>query len=484
MKHLLLAGLCLAVMFCAAAHAVDLSGILHVGAHGHGLLSAMGAAPMLRNSSALFPLRRGIQSVRSETDASAEVKRLIEDLTKSVAAKFEAQNKAWDTFKTENNAASDGMDDAKVAKINKEIGDLGKEMDALNVSIAALRLGEASNAAGGAPRASLTTEEKAYRTAFSGRGGYLRRGNADNLGELAIKASLSSDSNPDGGYTVTPELDTAISRIQQAVCAMRGLAQVMTISTNVHKKMVSQGGAGYGWVGERDARPSTNTPTLAEIAFTAMELYANPAATQALLDDSAVNIEEWLANEVAITFAEQEGSAFVNGDGNNKPRGFLAYTNVADTSYAWGSLGYLGTGNSAGFASSNPADNLVDLCYLLKQGYRINASWIMNRKTQGAARKFKDTTGNYIWLPGLVAGQPATILGYPVADDDNMPDLASGALPVAFGDFKRGYMIVDRIGVRVLRDPYSNKPYIQFYTTKRVGGGVQNFEAIKLLKCV
>jgi HK97 family phage major capsid protein len=207
-----------------------------------------------------------------------------------------------------------------------------------------------------------------------------------------------------------------------------------------------------------------------------------PAATQVLLDDAQVDTEAWLASEVQTVFAEQESTAFVTGDGTAKPKGFLNYTTVADGSWAWNKIGYVATGVSGGFAASNPADNLLDLAYAPKQAYRANGTWVMNRKTESTIRKFKDTTGNYIWQPGTIAGAPATLFGYPVVESEDMPDVGANTYSVAFGDFARGYLIVDRVGIRVLRDPYTAKPYILFYTTKRVGGGVQNFEAIKLLK--
>ena len=209
-----------------------------------------------------------------------------------------------------------------------------------------------------------------------------------------------------------------------------------------------------------------------------------PAATQTLLDDSQVDIEQWLAEEVQTVFAEQEGAAFVNGTGSGQPKGFLHYTNVADASWSWGNLGYIASGADGAFLSDEdgPADALLNLAYAPKQAYRANGRWVMNRKTESAVRKFKDGSGNYIWQPGTAAGQPATIFGYPVTEVEDMPDIASNSYSIAFGDFARGYLIVDRIGVRLLRDPYSAKPYVLFYTTKRVGGGVQNFEAIKLMK--
>jgi HK97 family phage major capsid protein len=213
-----------------------------------------------------------------------------------------------------------------------------------------------------------------------------------------------------------------------------------------------------------------------------MELYAMPAATQALLDDAAVDIESWIASEVDIAFGEQEGTAFVSGNGTNRPKGFLAYTNVANASWSWGNIGYLATGVSGGFAASGPGDILIDAAYALKAGHRQNAHYIMNRTTQAAIRKFKDAQGNYLWQAPSAVGQPATLMGFPVAEAEDMPDIGSNTFSIAVGDFRAGYLVVDRMGVRVLRDPYSAKPYVLFYTTKRVGGGVQNFEAIKLVK--
>ncbi|MHA1523458.1 MAG: phage major capsid protein, partial [Alphaproteobacteria bacterium] len=198
--------------------------------------------------------------------------------------------------------------------------------------------------------------------------------------------------------------------------------------------------------------------------------------------DSAVDIDAWIASEVQIAFAEQESTAFVTGDGTNKPKGFLNYTNVADASWSWGNIGYLKTGVSGGFAASNQSDILVDLIYTLKAGYRANSHWVMNRKTQGEIRKLKDADGNYLWQPPAQAGGTATLMNFPIAEAEDMPDIAANSFSVAFGDFGQGYLVVDRRGIHVLRDPFTSKPYVLFYTTKRVGGGVQNFEAIKLLK--
>jgi HK97 family phage major capsid protein len=328
---------------------------------------------------------------------------------------------------------------------------------------------------GGAARAGIISE---HRTAFEA---YVRGGEDHGLRRFEEKA-LSVGVSADGGYLVPDETEREISRRLSVASPLRAIAAVRQISGNVYKKPFAITGAATGWAGETDARTTTTSPTLAELAFPAMELYAMPAATATLLDDSAVNIDEWIATEVEQAFATQEGTAFVTGDGDKKPTGFLNYTKIAEASWAWTKIGYIITGVSGAFAASNPSDNLVDLVYTLKSGYRQNATWVMNRKTQGAIRKLKDAEGNYIWQPAAVAGGTASLMNFPVAEAEDMPDIAANSHSVAFGDFRHGYLIVDRIGVRVLRDPYSAKPYILFYTTKRVGGGVQDFDAIKLLK--
>jgi HK97 family phage major capsid protein len=310
---------------------------------------------------------------------------------------------------------------------------------------------------------------------------YVRKGEASALVAIERKA-LSVGSDPDGGYLVPDEVETEIGRLLGQVSPIRAIAGLRQVSSAVFKKPFAISGAATGWVAETAARPQTAGPTLAELQFPAMELYAMPAATQSLLDDSAVDIDRWLAEEVQAAFAEQETQAFVNGDGTNKPKGFLGTTKVADSAWSWGNLGFVLTGADGGFAASGPSDRLIDLVYALKAGYRQNASWVMNRRTQSAIRKIKDGDGNYIWQPAATADGRASLMSFPVVEAEDMPDIATDAYAIAFGDFRRGYLIVDRLGVRTLRDPYSAKPYVLFYTVKRVGGGVQNFEAIKLLK--
>jgi len=263
---------------------------------------------------------------------------------------------------------------------------------------------------------------------------------------------------------------------------IRAIASVRAIAGGHYKRAFSVSGPAAGWVGETAPRTQTDAPALSEMSFPAMELYAMPAATRTLLDDGILNIDDWIASGVETAFAEQEGAAFVNGDGVNKPKGFLASDTVDNGSWTWGKLGTIGTAASGAFPSADPSDKLIELIYALKSGYGQNAAFVMNRKTQSVLRKFKDGQGHYLWQPPAAVGQPATLMGFPVVEAEDMPTIGAGSLSIAFGDFRRGYLVVDRAGVRVLRDPYSAKPYVLFYTTKRVGGGVQDFNAIKLLK--
>ena len=368
-------------------------------------------------------------------------------------------------------SGADPLTEEKLARIDGALGEALRRIDRLTLE----RSRPALDRDGQGVRDPLVAEHKA---AFAA---YVRTGEAGGLKRLEAKA-LSAGSGPDGGYLAPSTVESEILRRLATVSPIRARATARTISSGTYKKAFSTTGPASGWVAETALRPQTATPTLAELSFPAMELYAMPAATQTLLDDAIVNIDQWIAEEVESAFAEQEGAAFVNGDGVDKPKGFLAYPTVAESSWSWGNIGVLNTGVAGGFAASNPGDVLIDLVYALKAGYRQNGSFVMNRKTQAAVRKFKDANGNYLWQPPASAGAPATLLGFPLVEAEDMPNIASNAIAIAFGDFRRGYLVVDRAGVRILRDPYSAKPYVLFYTTKRVGGGVQDFAAIKGLK--
>ena len=263
---------------------------------------------------------------------------------------------------------------------------------------------------------------------------------------------------------------------------IRAIASVQAVTASVYRKPFATEGFASGWTAETASRAQSATPVLDELAFPAMELYAMPAATQTLLDDAAVDLDQWIAQEVETAFAEQESVAFVTGDGATRPQGFLTPLKVANSAWVWGRIGYVATGTAGAFDADEPADAILDLVYALRSGYRRNASFVMNRRSQAAVRKLKDADGRYLWEPPAGGQGAATLMGFPLVEAEAMPDIADGAHAIAFGDFRRGYLVVDRIGVRVLRDPYTAKPYVLFYTTKRVGGGVQDFDAIKTLK--
>ncbi|MEL7285766.1 MAG: phage major capsid protein, partial [Pseudomonadota bacterium] len=303
---------------------------------------------------------------------------------------------------------------------------------------------------------------------------YLRRGDESGLAQLDTKA-FSTASDAQGGYVAPPELDRLIeARLMQA-SPMRQIATVRPTTAGTYRKPVSLG-VGAQWIGETSTRSQTSTNGLSLLEFPAGELYAMPAATQTLLDDAYADIDAWLADEVETAFGVQESAAFVSGDGSGKPKGFLSYEMVDETSHGWGKIGTI----DGDFSQDDAGDQLIDLIHTPKAQFRVNGRFAMNRKTAAAVRKLKDGDGRYLWAPG-VGGAAATVLGYPVSELEDMPDIGGGNAAIAFGDFRRGYLIADRQGARVLRDPYSAKPYVLFYTTKRVGGGVQNFDAIKLM---
>jgi len=384
--------------------------------------------------------------------------------------------RAFEAFKeTNDERRASGRNDVvleeKLARINGAIDAQARRLDEITLKAARPALGSEPN---GRVRSGALEHKAAFEA-------YVRTGESGNLRALEVKA-MSFGSNPDGGYLVPPEIEATIGERLTAISPIRSIAGQRTISSNVYKKPFMTAGPAVGWVGETDARTQTASPTLDELSFPAMELYAMPAATASLLEDSAVNLDQWIAQEVEQVFAQQEGAAFVSGDGSNKPQGFLSYTTVANGSWSWGNIGYIASGAAGAFAGSNPADALIDLVYAVKAGYRQNGNFVMNRRTQAAVRKFKDTTGQYLWQPPAIAGGKASLMTFPVIEAEDMPDIAANSLSIAFGDFGRGYLVVDRAGVSVLRDPYTAKPYVLFYTTKRVGGGVQDFDAIKVMK--
>ncbi|PPD09200.1 MAG: phage major capsid protein [Methylocystis sp.] len=369
----------------------------------------------------------------------------------------------------ENRFGADVVTEEKLARIDHALDDTKSRLDRLALEMSRPRIG------------GKIVDDHSGREHKSAFNHYMRSGEASGLKALEAKA-LSRGSGADGGYLVPLPTEREVLRRLAKFSPIRAISSVREISGASLRRAFSTTGPAAGWVAEADPRPQTNNQQLADMTFPAMELYAMPAATQALLDDAVVDIEQWIAEEVQTAFAEQEGAAFVSGDGVNKPKGFLSYTSVADASWTWGNIGYVATGAAGAFAASDPSDALVNLVYALRAGFRQNGKFVMGRRAQSLVRQFKTTTGDYIWAPPATADAGASLMNFPVIEAEDMPDPAANSLSIAFGDFERGYVVVDRVGIRVLRDPYSAKPYVLFYTTKRVGGGVQNFEAIKLLK--
>ncbi len=384
----------------------------------------------------------------------------IKGVPETVTAAFDEFMEAFEAFKDVNDRrlgeieqklSADVVTRDKMDRINRAMDEQKKVLDQMLLKKARPALGSPLGSSQGRE---LSPEAEEHKAAFDA---YVRRGDEAGLRELEAKA-FSATAGADGGYLVPPETDNEIGRRVSVVSPMRALSTVRTVSTSVLKKPFATAGLSTGWVAETAARPQTATPQLAELSFPTMELYAMPAATQALLDDAAVDIEAWIAGEVDIVFAEQEGDAFIRGDGVNKPKGFLTYTAVAENTWTWGNLGYVATGAAGAWKTTAPSDTLIDVIYALKAGHRQNGTFMMNRKTQSDVRKFKDADGNYLWRPPASAGQPASLMGFPIAEAEEMPDVGANALAVAFGDFRSGYLVVDRAGVRILRDPYSAKP--------------------------
>jgi HK97 family phage major capsid protein len=363
----------------------------------------------------------------------------------------------------------------------EESFELVARQDEADKAIAALR-GEVDEVKGRLDRIGRATRAPlaGAETSLEVKGfvdGYLRQGR-----ESEVK-SMQGGVPADGGYAVPREIDAAIARQMSEVSPIRRIAQVVQVGSAGYRKLVTVGGTASGWVSETAARPETDTPSFAEIAPPTGELYANPAASQAMLDDAAFDLEAWLASEIATEFARAEGAAFVNGNGTNRPKGFLAAPSSAalDATRPFGTLQYLGTGDAAGLGDAIELA-LIDLVHSLKAGYRQGASWVMNSATLAEVRKLRTSDGAFLWQPGLVDGQPDRLLGYPLIEAEDMPDVAAGAFPIAFGNFRAGYLIAERSATAILRDPFTNKPFVHFYATKRVGGQVLDSAAIKLLK--
>jgi HK97 family phage major capsid protein len=356
------------------------------------------------------------------------------------------------------------------ARYDGKVNALEKQLDAIEsaVALSGFKGGGSTN---------NNTVNREHKEAFLS---WMRKGaNTEALRDLEIQANLSTMEDPSGGYLVPVEMDKEIERLALDSVAIRRISRVVPAKGD-YQKPLSKGGATGGWVGEKDTRTETDTPELTLFSPPWCEVYANPSVTQKLLDTSDFDIAAWLIEETNDVFVAKEGTAFISGNGVGQPKGILAYDTIADASWTYGKVGYIAGGHAT---LLNNVDKLFDLQHALKPVYRQNATWLMNDTTLSVIRKLKDGDGNYLWRPGLQENAPDTLLGKPVEIDDNMPDIGANAYPIAFGNFIRAYTIVDHVaGIRLLRDPYTTKGFVYFYTTKRVAGGISNYEAVKLLK--
>ncbi|MEM5366570.1 phage major capsid protein [Paraburkholderia azotifigens] len=415
------------------------------------LIAAITAA--LTPKSGFVP--RGIVSVCADL-STPDVKALVDNLQQAFAAFKEEHTRQLEAVKA-GVPASDIT--AKVEKIDEHVAELQKAVDDANVKMAAMQMGAGANA----------VRDAQYTEAFNV---HVKRGE--------VSASLNKGAAPEGGYLTPIEWDRTITDKLVLISPMRQICRVQQVSNAGFSKLFNMRGTASGWVGETESRKDTNTAQFQSLAFNSGEIYANPAATQQILDDSLIDLQTWLADEVYTELAKQEGRAFIAGDGANKPTGILQYVEGRpdQAKHPFGPIRAVASGAAGAITS----DSIIDLIYDLPSAFTGNARFTMNRNTQRAVRKLKDGHGNYLWQPSYVAGQPATIAGYPLTEMPDMPDIKDGETPILFGDFVQSYLIIDRVGIRLLRDPYTNKPYVMFYTTKRVGGGLLNPEPMRAMK--
>lgn len=406
-----------------------------------------------------------------------DIKKVVQDLGAAVEELKKTTTQELAEIKQK--GAADPVTAEKLEKLNNTVSDLQgmkTQMEALPDQIKQLerQMNHLGRGGDGAPSIEAKERSDAMRE-------YLMKGD---IAKAQTKAmTVNSDAN--GGVTVHSEMANDITKRLFDLSPIRQIANVVTISSDALEILEDSGDITGGWESETSTSANTGTPTMSKKRISAHVLAARPQVSGNLLEDSALDIEAYLADKLADRFARLEGAAFVTGDGVARPRGFttLATDTAADASRDWGKLQVFGTGNSGDFASSASADVLMDITTGLKQAYRQGAVWVAPRAVIAKIRKFKGATnGDYLWRPGLDSGQPETVLGYPVVEAEDMPALGSNSLSLAFGNFKQGYTIVDRLGLVIVRDPYSAKPYVEFYTRKRVGGDVTNSDAIKLVK--
>lgn len=393
---------------------------------------------------------------------------------------IEQQGKAFEEFRKSNDARLDALEkdearselEEKTDRINDELGRLSAAVD---------ELAKKANRPGAPGAEGDEALQAEHKTAWLK---WVRKGDDAGLADIEHKA-MNVGTPADGGYAVPIQQDRDIMRLLTDLSPMRQVCRVMSVGTEDYRKLVNLGGTASGWVGETDARPATAGPTLAQLKPSFGELYANPEVTQKALDDIFFDVESELSQDISESFAVLEGKAFLSGTGTNQPVGLLtAKTSAeADSARAFGTVQHIATGVADNFPAKDPADILIDLIYSMKAGYRTGAQFMVNSMNLATMRKWKDGQGNYIWQPAMQNGQPGSIFGYGYVTNEDMPSVGAGAIPVIFGNFQQAYIIFDRVGIRSLRDPYTNKPFVGFYTTKRVGSMIANTQAVKFLKC-
>lgn len=398
-------------------------------------------------------------------------------MSEEIKSLIEAQGRAFEEFKNANDArikqvegkGADAVTLESIAKLNASLDDIQAKMVAVEKK-------------SGRPVAPAEIKAEAAAEHKAALVQWMRTGDDGQLKALAESKAITIGTASEGGYAVPEQIDASIEKMVRDAAPMRSICGQVTVSTSDYKKLVDVNGTASGWVAETAARTATATSALAEVVPTMGEVYANATASQQSIDDIMFDVERWITDSVSEEFAIAEDIAFVSGNGTNKPTGFTTGTPVstADASRAFGVLQYTASGQAAAMPTS--LDTFISLVYSLKAAFRNNSVFVTNKAILATLRTYKDGENQYLWQPSNQAGTPSTFLGYPVVEDENMPIVGAGNFPLAFGDFRRGYLIVDRMGTRFLRDPYTNKPNIQFYFTKRVGGKVVNSDAIKLLK--
>jgi HK97 family phage major capsid protein len=417
---------------------------------------------------------------------------------KEVKDLIEAQGRAWEEFKKANDAAIEAKADGKA------VGDIEAKLAAINDALDKVqtKLSRPGSQGGGRDERQ-SPEAEAYknaflqwvrspsdperRTALQLRARELQKVESKAFGAddgFETRAAQVITSTPSAGGFALPEIiERQIARLALDISPIRQIAMVRTVGSPDYKELFDIGGAAFEWVGEGGTRNQTNTPDLAEVAPTFGMASARPQATEESLDDLFFNVEEWLITSAAEAMAAGEGAAFIAGNGTNRPTGFLAGPTpvvTADSSRAFGTLQHINSGQASALPTS--VDIFLDVVHALRARYRANARWVTNKLVLSSLRKYKDTTNQYLWQPSVQAGQPASFLGYPVVEAEDMPGVTGGAFPIAYGDFREGYLIADRVGMRITRDEITQPGFVKFYVRKRVGGRLRNTQAIKLLR--